>query len=161
GFDCGEHVKFGHTEFYTADVLLKGYSEFSNGYDERYAPDFASYKSANNYTSEGRGHKGNSIPDILDELKHATDYLLKRTRDASTFYYQVGEGGPDHTQWVTSAKMQSNPKSSGGQPRSAFKNPADGAMPALAGAALALMSRMYEPYDAAYAQKCLTHAEYA
>ena len=27
-FDCGDHVKFGQTEFYAAYVVLKGYSEW-------------------------------------------------------------------------------------------------------------------------------------
>lgn len=160
-FDCGDHVKFGHTEYYSAYMLLKGYAEFSKGYDDRYAPTYASYKSANNYTFEGNGHQSNSIPDILDEVKHATDYIIKCTRDASTFYYQVGDGVADHKQWVTSAKMQNNGVGEGGEPRVSHKNPNDGAMPALAGAALALMARLYRPYDASYADKCLIHAKYA
>lgn len=160
-FDCGDHVKFGHTEFWSAYLLLKGFAEFAGGYDDRYAADYQGYRNANNYTFEGNGHAPNNIPDILDEVKHATDYLIKCTRDGSTFYYQAGEGGLDHKQWVTSAKMQNNPVSEGGGPRTVFKNPNDGAMPSLAGAALALMSRLYRPYDAAYADKCLTHAKYA
>ena len=160
-FDCGDHVKFGHTEYYSAYMLLKGYAEFPKGYDDRYDATYSGYRSANNYTFEGNGHKGNNIPDVLDEVKHATDYIIKCARDANTFYYQVGDGVADHKQWVTSARMQNNGVSDGGEVRIVHKNPSDGAMPALAGAALALMARIYKPYDNAYAEKCLTHAKYA
>lgn len=160
-FDCGDHVKFGHTEFWSAYLLLKGFAEFAPGYDDRYAANYQGYRNANNYTFEGNGHAPNNIPDILDEVKHATDYLIKCTRDNNTFYYQVGDGGADHMEWVTSAKMQNNPVNTGGQPRAIHKNPNDGAMPSLAGAALALMSRLYRPYDANYADLCLAHAKYA
>ena len=159
--DCGDHVKFGQTEFYSAYMLLKGYAEFPTGYGDYYAYDYQGYKTAANWNWEGAGHAPNGIPDILDEVKHATDYFIKCSKDASTFYYQVGQGTPDHQLWETSVKMQTESVGNGGSPRVVYKNPADASMPSFCGAALALMSRLYRPYDATYADLCLAHAQYA
>ena len=160
-FDCGDHVKFGQTEYYSAYMLLKGYAEFPAGYSDYYAYDYQGYKTAGIWTFEGSGHAPNGIPDILDEVKHATDYFIKCTKNSTTFYYQVGQGGPDHMLWETAVQMQTQSVANGGEPRVAYKNPNDASMPSFCGAALALMSRLYRQYDATYADLCLTHAKYA
>ncbi|ABG58608.1 glycoside hydrolase family 9 protein [Cytophaga hutchinsonii] len=159
--DCGDHVKFGQTEFYSAYMLLKGYAEFPAGYGDYYAYDYQGYKTSGSWSFEGTGHAPNGIPDILDEVKHATDFFIKCAKDATTFYYQVGQGDPDHKQWVTAVKMQTLSVANGGQTRATYKNPNDASMPSFCGATLALMSRLYRPYDAAYADLCLVHAKYA
>ena len=86
------------------------------------------------------------MPDLLEELKYATDWIIKATPDGSNFYYQKGEGEKDHVLWVTSGKMSSQPVELGGEPRKMFKNPDDGVMPSFAAAALAVMARIYK-YD--------------
>lgn len=159
--DCGDHVKFGQTEFYSGYMLLKGFSEIPTGYDDRYSADYNGYITSNKWAFEETGHDPNGIPDVLDEVKHATDYFIKCTRSSAIFYYQVGSGGPDHAQWVTAVKMQTLDKTAGGQPRNVYKNPADASMPSFCGATLALMARLYKKYDPAYAATCLTHAVYA
>lgn len=170
--DCGDHVKFGQTQFYSAYLLLKGYSEFPTGYDDRYSQNYTGYKAAGNWTFEGTGHDPNCIPDVLDEMKHETDFLIKCIPNATNFYYQVGNGGAgaDHCEWATAVKIQTNAVGCGGNNdngttatplRPACKNPNDASMASFCGATLALMSRMYQPYDAAYAALCLTHAQYA
>src|SRR5690606_14939658 len=140
-------------------ILLKGFSEFPEGYGDYYTYDYANYKGGN-WNWEGNSHAPNNIPDILEEVKHATDFYIKSTPNASTFYYQVGLGNADHAVWQTSVTM-SKLQSEAGALRPAFKNPADAAMPSNCGAALALMARVYKNYDAAYAQTCLEHAVYA
>jgi len=176
--DCGDHVKFGQTQFYSAYVLLKGYAEFKQGYDDFYSSNYAGYTSqstaapATGWTFEGNAHDPNGIPDILDEVKHATDFFIKCTPNATTFYYQIGDGGgsADHATNNTAVYIQSLANNKGGnndngvtvgQRRPTYKNPADGAMPSLCAATLALMSRMYEPFDPDYAALCLKHAGYA
>lgn len=159
--DCGDHVKFGQTEFFSGYMLLKAYSEIPEGYDDRYSYAYTGYKTSNKWNFEDNGHDPNGIPDIVDEVKHATDYFIKCTRSSTVFYYQVGQGAPDHKQWVTATKMQTLSVDNGGQTRKVYKNPADASMASLCGATLALMSRIYKHYDAAYAQTCLTHALYA
>ncbi|MFM7022748.1 MAG: glycoside hydrolase family 9 protein [Flavobacteriales bacterium] len=159
--DCGDHVKFGQTEFYSAYMLLKGYAEFPTGYDDHYSANYAGYTSSGKYNYEENGHDPNGIPDILDEVKHATDYFIKCAKDGSTFYYQVGRGSYDHAKWVTSVKMQTLPQTEGGDSRPVYKNPSDASMPSFCGATLALMSRMYRKFDPTYADLCLVHAQYA
>ena len=114
-FDCGDHVKFGQTLFYSAYMLILGYSEFPEGYDDYYSFDYNGYIGADDYSWEGKKGKPNGIPDILDEVKYATDYFMKCIRDKSTFYYQVGNGDNDHRHWVTSPVMSTLSVSEGGE----------------------------------------------
>lgn len=163
-FDCGDHVKFGQTEFYAAYILLKGYSEWPTGYDDHYSYDYSGYRAAQDFTWEGAKGTPNGIPDVLDEVKYACEFFIKCTPNASTFYSQVGDGGADHTNWVTSVAMAALPKSQGGQSDGArviTKNPNDGSMPSFCAATLALMSRVYKQFDPDFAATCLEHAKYA
>ena len=161
-FDCGDHVKFGQTEFYSAYMLLLGYSEFPAGYDDYYSFDYHGYISAGDYTWEGKKGAPNGIPDVLDEVKYATDYLMKCVRSSSVFYFQVGDGDLDHKHWVTASVMATLPRSEGGEAdgsREVLK--ATGgvtSMASLCGAALATMARLYAPFDPAYAKQCLDKA---
>lgn len=159
--DCGDHVKYGQTQFYSGYMLLKAFAEFPAGFDDYYGPDYAGYRRSGDFSWEGAKGGPNGIPDLLDEAKYATDYFIRCARSETVFYNQVGDGNLDHRNWVTSVKMATLAASEGGQPRRVFKNPADASMPSFCGAALALMSRLYRKYDAAYADKCLQHARYA
>jgi hypothetical protein len=159
--DCGDHVKFGQTEFYSAYMLLKAYAEFPCGFDDYYEFNYGGYNKAADFSWEGKKGIPNAIPDILDEVKYATDYFIKCARDANTFYYQVGEGNKDHQQWITSVAMAASGSGQGGQPRTVFKNPNDASMPSFCGATLALMARVYKKFDPTYADLCLKHALFA
>ncbi len=159
-FDCGDHVTFGQTFFYAAYVLAKAYSMFPGGFHDVYhGKAYEDYLENKNWDMSGGTPNG--IPDLLEELKYATDWMIKATPDANNFYYQKGEGVKDHKAWVTAGKMSSLPVDSGGEPRKVFKNPNDGVMPSFAAATLAIMSRIYKRYDPDYAQKCLDHARFA
>lgn len=161
-WDCADFVKFGQTEFYSAYMLLLGYSEFPNGYGDYYSADYNGYIGSGDFTWEGQKGTPNGIPDILDEVKYATDYFIKCVRDEGTFYYQVGEGGADHKVWCTSVFKSTLPKAQGGEAegsRTVYKLTSKGtSMVALCGASLAAMSRLYKQYDAAYAETCLNKA---
>ena len=162
--DCGDHVKFGQTMFYSAYTLLKGYDAFPAGYDDYYSYNYAGYQSSGDFTFEGAKGGPNGIPDILDELKYQCEFFIKCTPNSTTFYSQVGNGDLDHLNWVTSVAMASLPKSQGGQAdgaRAIVKNPTDASMPSFCAATLALMSRVYAKFDPAFAATCLTHAVYA
>ena len=158
--DCGDHVKFGQTEFYSGYVLLKGYAEFPIGYDDRYSQNYKGYKTSGkwNWEDSTASHDPDGIPDIVNEVKHATDFFIKCAKDANTFYYQIGDGNDDHKVWCTSVLKQRLEKSRGGQLRTAHKNPNDASMPSFCGATLALMSRVYRNYNANYADSCLAAA---
>lgn len=163
--DCGDNVKFGQTEFYSGYMLALGYSEFPNGYDDFYSQNYEGYIGASDYTWEGKKGKPNGIPDILDELKYATDFFMKCVRDKSTFYYQVGDGNADHAVWCTSSVKATLSNSNGGEAEGSRKVwKATGkttSMTSFCGATLAVMSRVYRPYDSDYADKCLEKAKVA
>ncbi|MBY0425528.1 MAG: glycoside hydrolase family 9 protein, partial [Cytophagales bacterium] len=75
--DCGDHVKFGITQFYSAYMLLKSYHEFQRGYDDYYSFNYNGYNTSGLYAWEDNTHDPNGIPDILDEMKHECDFLIK------------------------------------------------------------------------------------
>jgi hypothetical protein len=162
-FDCGDHVLFGQTFFYSAYVLALSYEAFPTGFHDLYdGKGYSDYAASGKWGIEGG--KPNGIPDLLEELKYATDWIIKATPDANTFYSQKGDGGADHRNWVTSGYMSTLDKSEGGEkdgPRSIVKNPEDRPMPSYAAATLAVMSRIYRKYDPDYADKCLAHARNA
>ncbi|HXP90993.1 MAG TPA: glycoside hydrolase family 9 protein [Fibrobacteria bacterium] len=164
-FDCGDHVTFGQTYFYSAYVLAKAYEEFPTGFGDSYhGLDYSDYEASGNWDMSGGTPDG--IPDLLQELKYATDWIIKATPNSSTFYSQKGDGSEDHGNgWYTSGYQSSNMSNTqGGQQggsRPITKNPADAPMPAFAAAALAIMSNIYRKYSPSYADSCLSHAQLA
>lgn len=163
-FDCGDHVLFGQTFFYSAYVVLKGYDAFPEGYDDYYSYNYSGYQAAGDFSWEGKKGQPNGIPDVLDEVKAACEFMIKATPNGTTFYSQKGDGDADHKNWVTSVKMATLSRNDGGQsdgPRSVVKNPNDGSMPSFCAATLALMSRLYAQFDPDFAATCLQHAKYA
>jgi endoglucanase len=166
--DCGDFPMFGQTQFYSAYVLLRGYLTFPTGYDDLY--DGLKYS---DYVAKGAWDfddgKPNGIPDILEEIKYATDFFIKAARDSETFYFQKGTGGSgpggEHGEWVTSGYYsQQLVSEAGGEKdisRPVYKNPEDGSMPSFCAATLAGMSRAYRRFDPTYADLCLKHARYA
>ncbi len=130
--DCVDHVKFGITEGYAASVLEWSYYRYKDTFD-----------------------KTGNTQKMLQQLKHFTDYFLKCHTDASTFYYQLGDGTVDHSYWG-SPSDQTNDRPT------MFK--ADASHPAAdvvgeASAALSLMYLNYKSVDADYAAQCLKAAK--
>lgn len=184
-FDCGDFPLFGQTFFYSAYVLIQAYDAFPTGFPDQYHGfDYSDYDSANDFTYAAS--KPDGIPDLLQEVKYATDWIIKATPDAKTFYFQKGTGGSndgtpakpygEHGYWVTSGFLSAQYEAIDGgeydKPRPIFKLGRssglpgeivvnDGSMPSFAAAALSLMSIHYRKYDAAYADTCLAHARMA
>jgi len=162
-FDCGDHVLFGQTFFYSAYVLAKAYEAFPKGFHDLYnGKDYSDYAESGKWGIENG--KPNRIPDLLEELKYATDWIIKATPNGTTFYSQKGDGNADHQKWVTAGFMSTLPKNEGGEKegsRFIVKNPEDGVMASFAAATLALMSKIYREYDSTYADTCIKHAKNA
>ena len=139
--DCGDHIKVGTTMGYAATSLLVAYDlwpeAFQDNYDEAYgAP--------------------NGIPDVLDEVKIATDYFIKSFPDDGCFVYYVGFEG-DHDVWVTSSKQSTLSVQKGGDPRPVWTaRDKGGPQAANYASALALMAMKYP--DASYRQLCKEYA---
>jgi hypothetical protein len=159
-FDCGDHATFGQTFFYSAYLLAKAYEAFPTGFHDLYdGKNYSDYLQSGDW--DITGGKPNGIPDLLEEIKYATDWIIKATPNSNTFYYEKGEGNYDHATWVTAGKMSTQKIEEGGEPRKMWKNPNDGHMASFASATLALMSRLYRKYDSSYAELCLQHARNA
>lgn len=164
--DCGDYVLFGQTFYYSTYVLLLGYSEFGSAYMDKYDADYSCYINSGKYNWEDAPHSGNSIPDILDECKYATDWINKAVVSTSKFYYQKGHGDYDHSGskgWSTSPVKSSYTITNGGEAdgtRPIFGSTQNvSTMAALASASMSLMSRLYT--DASYQSKCLEKAKTA
>jgi len=183
--DCGDFPLFGQTFFYSTYVLLQAYDAFPTGFPDLYhGYDYSDYAAAKDFTYGAS--KPDGIPDLLQEVKYATDWILKATPDSKTFYFQKGTGGNysgtpskpygEHGHWVTSGFLSAQFEaidggeydkgrpifklgSSSGLPGEVVVN--DGSMPSFAAAALALMSIHFRKYDPAYADSCLAHARIA
>ncbi|MBO0857162.1 MAG: glycoside hydrolase family 9 protein [Chloracidobacterium sp.] len=128
--DAGDHVKFGLPQGFAASLLGWSLYEYRAEFD-----------------SAGMTAK------TLRTLKYFTDYFLKCHPNATTFYYQVGDGNIDHGYW-------GSPELQTGSRPVIVATPSSPAVDVLGqhAAALALMSINYRSADAAYADECLTAA---
>lgn len=99
--DCGDHIKVGVTMGSSAVSLLVAYDVWPKAFQDNY--------------DENYGAK-NGIPDVLDEVKVATDYFIKSFLPDGSFCYYVGSPG-DHNVWMTSSKQSSQSVENGGDPR--------------------------------------------
>jgi endoglucanase len=141
-YDAGDFVKFGLNEGFSVYCLLKGYDVFPRGYDDVTSWD---YKGA-----------PDNIPDILGEVKIATDYLQRAVVSASQIVVDVGNAATDH-QAITEDGYTNSQRTS---PRTTYT--AGGAdVAGLYAASLALMSKLYKQYDATYSASCLAKAKLA
>jgi len=140
--DCGDHIKVAPTMGYAAVALLTAYDVWPKAFEDDHSPTYG---------------LPNGIADVLDEVKIATDFFMKSFPDTNTFVYYVGDGGLDHTEWVTSAYQSTRPVEKGGDPRPSFAaTDKGGAQAANYASALALMAMHYP--DKKYAAKCSTAA---
>ena len=148
--DAGDYLKFTLTTAWSAYALLKAYDAFPQSHADLY----------------DRGYGApNGIPDILDEVKWATDYLLKAHLDSATLVTQIGDKS-DHENGTTCPTMSRYAAvERGGQPRKVwFGDSSDDPsrvkadVLGITAAALALMGVVYEEFDLEYADRCITHA---
>jgi len=136
-YDAGDYIKFGMNLAYSTYCLLKGYDAFPSGYSNKYSWDYGA---------------ADDIPDILNEVKFATDYICKAVINENTIVLDVGKGD-EHRYW---GKATSPGRGDG---EITLCSGAD--IPAEYAACLALMSTLYRKYDAKYADDCLAKAKTA
>lgn len=132
-YDAGDHVKFNLPMSYTAAML--GWSI----YDDREA-----------YEESGQ------LEYALANIKWANDYFIKCHPEDEVYYYQVGNGGSDHSWWgpveVIENQMQ--------RPSYCVTASAPGsAVTGETAASLAICSLVFKDSDPEYSKKCLEHAE--
>lgn len=146
-FDAGDHIKPTLTIAYSALILLKAYEAFPSAFDDVYGP--------TDPMRPGGDPRGtpNGIPDVLDEVSVATDYLSRIVVSPTSFVTHVAEAGADHTQFRACTQqddldVEEGGEMSGGQrvgrPVSTGRC---GHAGGLAAGALALMGKLYAEFD--------------
>lgn len=141
--DAGDFIKVTLTQSWAVYTLLKGYEVFPNAYTDQDDPAYSGVS--------------NGIPDILDEVKQATDYLQKLHPDSQTLISRVG-GDQDHDLWVTSPYQSTLSVAQGGGARPVYTG-AQADVAGITAAALALMAQLYETFDPNYSTECLSLAQ--
>ncbi|HYH04809.1 MAG TPA: glycoside hydrolase family 9 protein [Bacillota bacterium] len=129
-YDAGDHVKFNLPMAYSVTML-----------------NWAIYENREALQKSGQ------LDYLLDNIRWATDYLMKCHTAPNEFYYQVGEGGADHNWWGPAEVMP--------MARDSFKVTTKlpgSTVVAEAAAALAATAIAFRPADPAYAGRCLKHA---
>ena len=138
--DAGDYLKFVETTSYVAALMLFAYDHYAAHYDRALA----------GYALRG------GLPLPLAYAKVGLDWLLKMHPSPNEFYYQVGDD-TDHDSWRL-PEQDTPAKDPNWTPRPVYY----GIGANLAGrtaAALAVASRLYRPYDRAYAAQCLAAAK--
>jgi hypothetical protein len=141
-YDAGDYVKFGMNLGYSVYCLLKGYDIFPGGYSDEFGFDHT--------------NSPNKIPDILDEVKFATDYLCKAVINENTIVLDVGNANSDHSLPIT---QRAN--NTAGRSGSEIYLCTGADIPLTYAACLALMSTVYRKYDSTYAKQCFEKAKVA
>lgn len=141
--DAGDHLKPTLTNAFASYLLLKAFEEFPTSFADL---DDRTY-----------GGAPNGIPDVLDEVGYATDYLVKAHVATDQLVGMVGSTNADHAQWVTCVFQESLDPEQGGHPRPVSMD-ANADIAGLTAGALALMARLVRPYDATLAEGYLAHA---
>ena len=129
-YDAGDHVKFGFPMAASVTMLAWGAVE---------------YRAA--YTQSGQ------LPHLTNNLRWATDYLLRAHPAANVLYGQVGNGGADHAFWGPPEAMP--------MARPAYRIDAScggSDLAAETAAALAAGSMVFRPTDPTYANTLVSHA---
>lgn len=130
-YDAGDHVKFNLPMSYTSAMLAWSLYEDKDAYD-----------------------KSGQTKYIIDGIKWANDYFIKCNPTADVYYYQVGDGGKDHSWWGPAEVMQME--------RPSFKVDSShpgSAVCASTAASLASAAVVFKDSDPTYAEKCISHAK--
>lgn len=130
-YDAGDNAKFNLPMSYTSTMLAWSVYE-----------DYESYE------------KSGQLEYALNNIRWINDYLIKCHTSDYEYYYQVGDGGIDHSWWGASEVMQMKRPS-----YKVTKESPGSTVAAEAAASLAACSLVFKDIDKDYSQKCLTHAK--
>lgn len=132
-FDAGDHVKFNLPMSYTSSIL--GWSVLED-YDA--------------YLESGQ------INYALSNIRWANEYFIKCHPEDEVYYYQVGDGGSDHSFWGPAevADLKTNRPS-----HCVTKDAPGSAVCAETAASLAIASIVFKDEDPEFSSECLSHAQ--
>lgn len=132
-FDAGDHVKFNLPMAYSAALLGWSVYEDPKAYEE-----------------------SGQLPYALSNIRWANEYFIKCHPQDEVYYYQVGDGGQDHSWWGPAEVVDIATN------RPAYKVTKDSPGSAVTGeaaASLAVASIVFEKEDPKFAKECLQHAK--
>ncbi|MGD0835615.1 MAG: glycoside hydrolase family 9 protein [Polyangia bacterium] len=129
--DAGDHVKFNLPMAYSVAMLAWSVYEYQAAYEQT-----------------------GQLAALLDNIKWATDYLMKCHPSADVYYYQVGDPNLDHAWWGPAEVMQMQRPSYVLTPTSSGS-----AVLGETAAALAATSLAFKSSNPDYAGECLSHAK--
>ncbi len=150
-FDAGDHINSTLTNAYSSMLLLTAYEAFPRGFDDLYGP-----TDPLGDDGEVRGTP-NGIPDVLDEVKYSIEYLAN-VGTGDQMVLDLGRHTEAHKNFHTCLTQQTLAVSDGGTPRPVVRGNG-GAAAGMAAAALALMARHYERFDAEASQRYAAAAQ--
>lgn len=130
-YDAGDHVKFNLPMAYSQAMLAWAV-----------------------YEDKAALEQSGQLEYLMDSIKWVSDYLIKCHPSANVYYYQVGDGGLDHSWWGPAEVMQMK--------RPAYKVTTASPGSAVVGeaaAALASAALVFQDTDPSYAATCLQHAK--
>jgi endoglucanase len=142
-YDAGDHVKVTLSIAYASYVMLKAYDAFPEAFLDR---DSQRYEGA-----------PNGVPDVLDEARYATDYLVKAHVSENELVSMVGDDEFDHNYWGACQGQEGLDVMEGGGPR-AVSTEANADVAGITAASLALMARLYRAYDPTLSDSYQLHA---
>jgi endoglucanase len=143
-YDAGDHVKVTLSIAYASYVMLKAYDAYASSFRD--------------LDDDRHGGVPNGIPDVLDQARYATDYLVKAHISEGELVGMVGNATADHRRWVTCVEQETLTPELGGNPRPVSLD-ANADVAGITAGSLAIMARLYEPFDPALAQSYRQHAE--
>lgn len=132
-FDAGDHVKFNLPMAYTAAMLGWSVYEDEKAYEE-----------------------SGQLTYALSNIRWANEYFIKCHPSDDVYYYQVGNGGADHSFWGPAEVVEL------ATDRPSYKVTKDSpgsAVTAETAASLAVASIVFKDEDAAFSKECLKHAK--
>lgn len=132
-FDAGDHVKFNLPMSYTASVLGWSIIEDYDAYKESGQIDYA-----------------------LNNVRWANEYFIKCHPEDEVYYYQVGNGGSDHSWWGPAEVIENRME----RPSYCVTKDAPGsAVCGESAASLAICSIVFKDEDPDFSKECLKHAK--
>lgn len=132
-FDAGDHVKFNLPMAYTSAMLAWSVYEDKDAYEQSGQLEYA-----------------------LSNIRWANEYFIKCHPEDEVYYYQVGNGGADHSFWGPAEVVDI------ATDRPSYKVTKDSPGSAVTGeaaASLAAASIVFKDTDSAFSAECLKHAK--
>ncbi|MCB9497178.1 MAG: glycoside hydrolase family 9 protein [Fibrobacteria bacterium] len=150
-YDCGDHLKEGITMGYSMAMLATLASSLQERDQDHYA------------ANHGQTLRRDGIPDVLRELKVGGDFALKSYeasgKTVASTVTSVGDFGKDHQWWGRPELQDAMPLDRGGATSRALRVELGANILAPYAGGLAVLSKLYRPYDSAYARRALEAAK--